>query len=841
MKRITNGVLIEMKEGALKLTIPEAGIIRVRKQPVPQPDGEELILTGALPEYSGWTVQQTPDSVIVETGLIRAVYTSSDETLCFCEQATGAELLREKAVHFVRTSAENGWTGSVEQVFCSPEDELIGGMGQQADGAVNYKGRFVHLNQFNTISAVPVFVSTKGYGVLWNNCSLTELNRKRTPLPLEFNPCTKTSSAVFTPAQTGEYVWILEKLNKNLGYEDMTLKIGDTMVIERGTSWHANFYTGTAWLEAGKEYPVLLNACAALSYQTPSQREETSVWSEVGSGVDYCFLYGPEAAGVVRAYRRLTGDAPLFPKWAYGYWQSKECYRTGQEVLDVAAEHRRRGHPIDAIVQDWQYWGDFGWNALEFSPDYAENIEEVIRALHSQDIHFMVSVWPNFGEGSKSPAYEEFRQRGFLMDDAALKGIGNYTAALQGFRKNYYDAWNPEARDALWRRMEEGLFRKGVDAWWLDGTEPNLWSIQGAYHMYDTCRGPAARWLNAYTLAHSRGIYEHQRQSDAQKRVFILSRTGFAGIQKYATAVWSGDTWYSWQTFRRQIADGLQYTLSGLPYWTSDIGGVMGGGCDSPEYRELYVRWFQFGAFCPIFRAHGTKNPREVWQFGEEVERILHRYLMLRYRLLPYIYSLAWQITRYQGTMMRSLWMDFRADRRTWKIADQYLFGPSLMVCPVTEPGASSREVYLPAGCGWYDFWTNLWHEGGASVTADAPLETLPLFVKAGSILLTGPETLHTCAENPVEIRVYSGGDAEFAWYRDGGDGYAYETGGYAEVLLSWREQERTLTLNAQQGSFRMEGQLASVTVINPDGSVQRTGPFSADGNKRIFSFRTDN
>ena len=306
--------------------------------------------------------------------------------------------------------------------------------------------------------------------------------------------------------------------------------------------------------------------------------------------------------------------------------------------------------------------------------------------------------------------------------------------------------------------MEEGLFCKGVDAWWLDATEPSLWSLQGAYHMYETCRGPASRWLNAYTLAHSRGIWEHQRQADDTKRVFILSRTGFTGIQKYATAVWSGDTWGSWQTFRRQIADGLQYSLSGLPYWTSDIGGFSSAGCDSPEYRELYIRWFQFGAFCPIFRAHGTRCPREVWQFGEETEKILHRYLMLRYRLLPYIYSLAWQITRCQQTMMRCLWMDFRTDCRTWGISDQYLFGPSLMVCPVTGKGARSREVYLPAGNGWYDFWTNRYSAGGAAVTADAPLDTLPIFVKAGSILLTGPESMYTCEENPAEIRVYRSG-----------------------------------------------------------------------------------
>ena len=828
-KQTERGILIEGKQVMLELSILSEGIIRVQKRTnekrmISTSDTEELILTGSLPAYDGWTVQETADSVRVETQKLCAAYSFAEDSLRFYRNG-GGEILREKEARFVRNSEENGWTGSVEQIFVSAEDEVLGGLGQQADGACNYKGRFVHLNQFNIISAVPVLVSTNGYGLLWNNCSLTELNRRKTPLRLQINPYTKTSSTVFVPEQTGPYVWIIEKLNKNMGYENLLVRVGETNVIERGTSWHANYYTGSVWLEKGREYPIFVNAAVSLYYQTPEQRQETSIWSEIAGGIDYCMMYGPEADEIIREYRQLTGDAPLFPKWAYGYWQSKECYRTGREVLDIAAEHRRRGHPIDAIVQDWQYWGDFGWNALKFAPEYAENIEEVIDTLHQENVHFMVSVWPNFGESEKNEAYQEFKERGFLMDDSPAESLGDYTAALQGFRRNYYDVWNPEAREALWRRMEEGLFRKGVDAWWLDATEPNLWSLQGAYHMYQTCLGPAARRLNAYTLAHSKSIYEHQRQADETKRVFILSRTGFAGIQKYSTAVWSGDTWYSWQTFRRQIADGLQYSLSGLPYWTSDIGGFMGDLCESPDYRDLYVRWFQFGAFCPIFRAHGTKCPREVWCFGEEVEKILHRYLMLRYRLMPYIYSLAWQVTRYQKTIMRFLWMDFRTDRRCLEISDQYLFGSALMVCPVTEKGATAREVYLPDGTGWYDFWSGRYYTGGKQIMAEAPLDILPLFARAGSILLLGPESLHTCEENPVEIRIYSGQDAELIWYRDSGDGYDYEKGEYAQVRLLWKEPERTLTICPQEGHFTQEDQRFFVTVVNPDGSLQSTQP----------------
>ncbi len=830
MEKLQQGFAVKMKQGTLTLSVLSDSIMRVQKLMAARPEQEELVLTERLPEFTGWELRKTGDVITVETARLCAAYDKAGETLRFYERQSGREILREKEARFVKASDENGWTGSVEQLFYTAEEELLGGLGQQADGACNYKGRFVHLNQFNIISAVPHLVSTNGYGILWNNCSLTELNRRKTLLPLEFNPCAKTFSGVFVPEETGEYVWILEKLNKNLGYEDLTLKVGETMVIERGTSWHANFYTGTVRLEAGQEYPVFVNATANLYFQTPSQQKETTVWSEVGSGIDYCVLYGPKPEEIIGNYRRLTGDAPLFPKWAYGYWQSKECYHTGREVLETAAEHRRRGHPLDAMVQDWRYWGDFGWNALEFAPEYAENVEEMIQALHRQDVHFMVSVWPNFGESEKNKAYQEFKSKGYLMDDNALTGLGDYTAALQGFRKNYYDAWNPNARDALWRRMEEGMFRKGVDAWWLDATEPNLWSLQGAYHMYETCRGPAARWLNAYTLVHSKGIYEHQRQADESKRVFILSRTGFTGVQKYATAVWSGDTWGTWQTFRQQIADGLQYSLSGLPYWTSDIGGFSGESCDSPQYRELYIRWFQYGAFCPIFRAHGTRCPREVWQFGEDAEKILHRYLMLRYRLMPYIYSLAWQVTRYRQTIMRSLWMDFPKDSRCREIGDQFLFGPSLMVCPVTQKGALSREVYLPAGNGWYNFWNNRYHAGGAAITADAPLDTMPIFVKAGSILLTGPESMHTCEEDLVEICVYRGGDATFSWYRDSGDSYAYESGAYTELQIRWNEQSRKLKLSALHSGYPVQGQRFQATVIGTDGTVQSTEPFAWEG-----------
>ena len=811
------GITEKWQEGVLQVIPVEEGIIRVIRSPWPDPRPDELVLQ-PQPDFDGW--KRGSGRVLLETDALRV---SAGETGLVFEDREGRELLRELAADFGPDPEE--W---MEQRFFSPEGEVLGGLGQQADGAADYRGRFAHLCQFNTISAVPVLMSSRGYGILWNNCSLTELNPHKTPLSLRWDVYSKTSHGSYTPEETGQYIFILEKRNKNIGFEELNLRVGEQTIIRQGSNWHPNYFTGAVWLEADRSYETWLDGDANLYVQQPSQASVTSFWSEMGSCIDYFFLYGPRKNNVIRRYRRLTGEVPLFPKWAYGYWQSKECYRSGQELLDIVAEHRRRGHPMDAIVQDWMYWGDYGWNAMRFAPSYAADMPEVIRQLHENNVHLMVSVWPNFSEGSapEDPAgsvWEEFSRKGYLMDDHVLPGMEDYTSALQGFRRNYYDVWNPDAREAFWRWMDRGLFQAGVDAWWLDGTEPNLWSLQGAYHHYRTCDGPAARRLNAYTFQHSRSIYQNQRAASGEKRVFMLSRTGFTGIQSTGTAVWSGDTWGSWEVLERQIQAGVQYSLSGLPYWTSDIGGFMGISCEEPAYRELYLRWFQFVTFCPIFRAHGTRIPREVWQFGPEVEEILHRYLTLRYRLMPYLYSLAWRVTRYGDTMMRSLMMDFPEDARALAVTDQYLFGPALMVCPVTKPGATTRKVWLPAGCGWYDFWTGRWFAGGQELEAAAPMEQLPLFVRAGSILPMGPEITH--AAQPVEeleLRIYTGQDGEYLLYEDSGDGYDYEKGVYAQLPLRWRDAEQTLELGPKAGSFPFSWKLR-LTLVTPEG--ERQGP----------------
>jgi alpha-D-xyloside xylohydrolase len=414
--------------------------------------------------------------------------------------------------------------------------------------------------------------------------------------------------------------------------------------------------------------------------------EACTIWSEVADCIDYHFIHGGSMDGAIAGYRELTGAAPLYGKWAYGYWQSKEHYEDREEVLKVAAEYRKRGIPIDGIVQDWDYWdGRDNWNQLFFYDKLFPRPTEMIEILHRQHFHFMISIWCGFGP--KTPVYREMEQRGFLYP----------TVGWAGFK--YFDPYNPAATDLYWKYVKEGLFSHGVDGWWMDSTEPDIVNAQTKeaqeYEMKRTGSnhlGTFARYLNTYPLLATEAVYKNQRKETDRKRVYILTRSTFAGQQRAAATTWSGDIGASWEIYRNQISAGLNHSMSGIPYWTFDIGafvlGSYGGvfcyGGKDPAYQELYTRMFQFGAFCPIFRSHGSETPREIWQFGKFSD-VLIAFDRLRYRLIPYIYSNAWKITSEDYTLMRGLPMDFPGDRNTYNIGDQFMFGPSLMVCPVTE------------------------------------------------------------------------------------------------------------------------------------------------------------
>jgi alpha-D-xyloside xylohydrolase len=516
--------------------------------------------------------------------------------------------------------------------------------------------------------------------------------------------------------------------------------------------------------------------------------------SEVADSVDYYFIYGPEFDRIVSAYRELTGGVPLFGKWAYGYWQCKNRYDSQQELETVAQKYRALHIPLDNIVQDWFWWNVMG------DPVFNKNYPDpkgMIDDLHKNHVHLMISVWPYFRPGSA--VYDDMDKHGFFLDRTKVSGFHPAGMAL-------YDAFNPDARKYYWDLMDKALFKIGADAWWLDTTEPETEGHETNILVTNKVAiGNGARYANEFPLLTTTGVYEGQRAASDQKRVFILSRSAYAGEQRNAAAVWSGDVDPNWETFRRQIPAGLNYSVSGLPYWTTDIGGFVSANPDDPGYRELYVRWFEFGTFCPIFRAHGTRttNQNEVWSYGPEAQKTLVAYDQLRYRSMPYIYSLAWKVTNENYTMMRPLVMDFRTDTRAQNIGDQYLFGPAILVNPVTEPGATSRRLYLPQAT-WYDFWTGASIQGGRTVDAPAPIDRIPLYVRAGSIVPLGPDVEYAAEKpaDPLELRIYRGANGTFTLYEDENDNYNYEKGAHATITFSWNDADHLLTVGDRTGTF---------------------------------------
>jgi alpha-D-xyloside xylohydrolase len=519
--------------------------------------------------------------------------------------------------------------------------------------------------------------------------------------------------------------------------------------------------------------------------------------SEVADTIDYYFIYGPEFDKIIAGYRELTGSAPMFGRWAYGFWQSKNRYKSQEEILAVAKKYRALDLPVDNIVQDWFWWNRKGEHV--FNQNYPDP-QAMVDELHDLHFHFMISVWPFFEPGSKE--YDEMDRRGFFLDRTKIAKPPYHARGMA-----VYDPTNPQARKYYWELMNHALFKIGVDAWWLDTTEPETEgqeeNILLGHKLY---AGSGDRYANIFPLETTRAVYQGQRSSSDEKRVFILSRSAFAGSQRYGVTAWSGDVLSDWLSLKRQIPAGLNFSLSGIPYWTTDIGGfIAGGDLSDAKFRELFVRWFQFGAFSPIFRVHGTRyNPdaNELWSYGPE-SKILLAYDNLRYRLLPYIYSLAWKVTSESYTPMRPLIMDFPDDVKAQNVGDQFMYGPAFLVNPVTEQGATQRQVYFPPGQ-WYDFWTGATVQGGKFAQVSAPLDRLPLYVRAGSIVPMGPEEEYSNQKpaDPIELRVFSGGDGDFTLYEDQGDTYNYEKGQYATIPIHWNNAKHTLTMGERKGSF---------------------------------------
>jgi len=554
-------------------------------------------------------------------------------------------------------------------------------------------------------------------------------------------------------------------------------------------------------------------------------QEETSFKSDVADGVDYYFMSGGNADGVIAQMRDLTGQAPMFPLWTFGFWQSKERYKSQDEVVGVVKKYRELGVPIDGIIQDWQYWGsNYLWNAMEFLNDEFPNPKKMISDVHGMNAHMIISIWNSFGPQTKQ--YRELDKIGALMDFQTWPQSGS---TLWPPKRDYpsgvkvYDPYNPAARDIYWKYLNDGIFKLGMDGWWMDSSEPDHLDFKPSDLDNKTFLGSFRKVRNAFPLMTVGGLSQHQRATSSDKRVFILTRSAFAGQQRYGANTWSGDVTASWGALRSQISAGLNFSLSGVPYWNSDIGGFFLSNfrkkLDDAGYRELYARWIQFGAFCPMMRSHGADAPREIYQFGKKGDKVydaIEKYINLRYSLLPYIYSASWDVTANQSSMMRALVMDFASDKKALDINDEYMFGKSILVCPVTTAMYSknteedfgtikSRELYLPMGTDWVDFWTGEKLSGGKTVAKEAPLDIMPLYVKAGSILPIGPNVQFATEKkwDNLEVRIYPGANGEFTLYEDENDNYNYEKGAFSTITFTWNEARKTLTINDRKGSFQ--------------------------------------
>lgn len=529
--------------------------------------------------------------------------------------------------------------------------------------------------------------------------------------------------------------------------------------------------------------------------------------SEAGDGVDYYFFAGPRPDQAIAEYRWLTGKAPLLPLWAWGFWQSRERYKTQQEILDIAGGYRSRGIPFDGIIQDWQYWAPLnqetaegGWGSHEFDSSRYPDPKQMVDELHKEHVHMMVVSWAKFDVTNSGVSIPNLRK---------LEAVdGAYNPAIPYVfppgRGKWYDPFNDRARRIYADEIMKNLFSLGIDAWWLDASEAELSGNWGEFRKFKTAHGSGATVFNAYPLEHTRAVYEGQRAVSSDKRVVILTRASYAGQQRNSAITWSGDIHSKWEVFQQQIPAGLNFVASGVPYWNTDIGGFFGNDPDNPQFRELFTRWFQFGAFCPMFRVHGTDKPKEVWRFDPETQKTLIDVINLRYHLLPYIYSVSWRVTNNGYTMMRPLVMDFPDDLAARKIGDQFMFGPSILVNPVTHPGVNERALYLPKGTQWIDFWTGASIEGGKTIQAPAPITTMPLYVRAGSIVPYGPPVQWATEkiDAPIELRIYPGADGEFTFYEDEDDNYDYERGAFATIPLQWNDTTKTLTIGERSGSY---------------------------------------
>lgn len=887
-ERLKDGVVVTAPDVKVRVRVINDKIMRVSATPEQEFKADSSLVV--LPKFQGnannpqFTVTEKKGTVEVSTSQIKAVINEKNGQVKFYDHK-GKELLAENQNGRTFTPrVTDGVKGySVRQTWESLNpDEGIYGLGQHQANEFNYKDKNEELFQYNTKVSVPFVVSTDNYGLLWDSYSLCrwgnpndysqlgevfrlfnkegkegtltgtyidkdgktmvrqepkiyfenlirgDLNHViNLPQDFDYAGSNVTYEGYIEPSETGLYKFIMYYS----GYQ--TIYIDGKKVVDTRwrTAWNPNSYKFQVNLQAGKKVPVKIEwepngsvaYCGLRVYAPVKDGEQLSWWGQMQDMIDYYFIYGKDMDDIIAGYRTLTGKAPIMPDWAMGYWQSREKYNTRDEVLGTVSEFRKRNIPIDNVVIDWLHWKQDSWGSHEFDKERFPDPKGMVDSIHDMNAHVMVSVWPKFYVTTDH--YKEFDRNGWMYQGAVRDSIRDWVGP--GYLGSFYDAYNPDARKLFWSQMNDHYMPLGIDAWWMDASEPNVRDCIDIEYRKDlmnpTYAGPADKYFNAYALMNAEAIYDGQRGVDPDKRVFLLTRSGFSGQQRYSTATWSGDIGTRWEDMEAQIAAGLNFAMSGVPYWTMDIGGfcvedryVKGAAKyleageendDLKEWRELNTRWYQFGAFAPLFRAHGQWPFREVYNIAPEdhpAYNSIVKYTKLRYNLMPYIYSLAGKTYFDDYTIMRPMVMDFTADLNTRNLKDQYMFGPAFLVAPVYKYGARDREVYFPAGETWYDFYTGKAVKGGQTLKVDAPYETMPLFVRGGSIVPAGGDIQYAAqkSDEPVTIVVYGGRDGDFIIYEDEGTNYNYEKGAYSKMRLEYNDKTNELTIADREGSF---------------------------------------
>ena len=913
---LPDGVQLRTNDCNIRLKVVNDKIIRVSATPEKVFPADASLITVPQTAPPRFNLKACGNGgVELTTAEIKATVDGKTGAVTFYDK-NGRKVVQENAggrtFTPITVDGTDGYT--VTQTFASLDDtEGIYGLGQHQSNEFNYKGKNEELFQYNTKVSVPFVVSTGNYGILWDSYSLcrwgnpadysqlgdiftlydkqgrkgnltgtytaadgTTITREEPEIYFEhlqrgdlghvvnlprdfaFAGSKVVYEGEIEPTESGIYNFI----QYYSGYQ--TISIDNKKIVDTRwrTAWNPNSYKFSVNLEKGRRVPLKIEwepngavaYCGLRAYApvNPAKKQQMCWWGEMQDMIDYYYIAGNSMDDVISGYRTLTGKAQVMPKWAMGYWQSREKYNTQEEVLGTLAEFRKRDIPIDNIVIDWLHWPQDSWGCHEFDRQRFPDPKGMVDSIHSMNGRVMVSVWPKFYASTEH--FKEFDRNGWMYQGAIRDSIRDWVGP--GYLGSFYDAYHPEARNLFWSQMNDHYMPLGIDAWWMDASEPNIRDCTDIEYRKDlagpTALGPTAKYFNAYALMNAEAIYDGQRGVDPDKRVFLLTRSGFAGLQRYSTATWSGDIATRWEDMEAQIAAGLNFAVSGIPYWTMDIGGFCvedryvaahqhfyktgEENDDLREWRELNTRWYQFGCFAPLFRAHGQWPFREVFNIAPEnhpAYKSIVAYTKLRYNLMPYIYSLAGMTHFDDYTIMRPMVMDFTADLATRNIHDQFMFGPAIMAAPVYKYGARSREVYFPQGR-WYDFYTGKAIDGGNGVTltADAPYERMPLFVRQGAIIPMGGDIQSTAevSDQPVTILVYAGADGTFSLYEDEGTNYNYEKGMFSRIDIKYDDNASTLTLAPRQGCYPGMQETRKFNVVRIDPANPAGASHSALG-----------